>query len=136
MPEAQTTLRVPGNGVLDLDHVGAPVGQDRAGGGREGELGDLDHLDALHGLVHSRNPFYVRRSFPIVFSRVVIGSWAALARAGRGGTPLPDGTLPLTAAPGHLCRLGLVTWDSCGVAHAGSAPGACASIQGEPSDRR
>jgi len=34
--EAEAALRVAGLGVLDLDHVGAPVGEDRAG--RRGDV--------------------------------------------------------------------------------------------------
>ena len=38
--------------VLDLDDVGAPVGQHGPSGRSEGELGYLHHLDALHRLIH------------------------------------------------------------------------------------
>jgi hypothetical protein len=51
-PEAQTSLRIAHHRVLDLDDVGTPVGQDGTSSRSEGELGDLDHLDALHRLVH------------------------------------------------------------------------------------
>ena len=38
--------------VLDLDHLGAPVGEERRGGGHEGVLGDLQDPDALHDCGH------------------------------------------------------------------------------------
>ena len=45
----------PVDRVLDLEHVGAPVGQHGARGGHEPPLGDLDDPYPLEHLVH-RNP--------------------------------------------------------------------------------
>ena len=56
--ESKASLRVAGDRVLDLDDVGAPVGEHRAGRRGEGELRHLHHLHALHGLeYHCRSPF-------------------------------------------------------------------------------
>ncbi len=41
-PDLQTTLGIAGHRVLHLDDVGPPVGQDGAGGRREGELGHFE----------------------------------------------------------------------------------------------
>jgi hypothetical protein len=38
--------------VLDLDDLGAPVGQQRRRRGHEGVLGHLEDADALHDLCH------------------------------------------------------------------------------------
>ena len=48
----QAALPVAPLGVLDLDHLGSPVRQDRARRGHEGELGHLEHAHALHRLQH------------------------------------------------------------------------------------
>ncbi len=59
----ETALRIAAHGMLDLDHVCAPVGQDGAGGGHERELRDLQHPDPFHNLRHN----YPRRfRFPAV----------------------------------------------------------------------
>ena len=42
--------------VLDLDDLGAPVGQQRRGRRHEGVLGDLEDADALHHCGHSQPP--------------------------------------------------------------------------------
>ena len=60
VPSLQAALRVAGERVLDLDDVGAPVGQHRARRRRERELRDLDHLHALHGLVRHSDSFTQR----------------------------------------------------------------------------
>jgi len=39
-------------GVLDLDHLGSPVREDRARRGHEGELGHLEDAHAPHRLQH------------------------------------------------------------------------------------
>ena len=55
---AHAALRVAGHRVLDLDHVGAPVGEHRARRGREGELRHLQDADAFHRTCrHVRPPF-------------------------------------------------------------------------------
>ena len=51
-PDLQPTLGVTGDRVFDLDNLGAPVGQDGAGGGYKGELRDLHNLHAAHRLQH------------------------------------------------------------------------------------
>ncbi len=45
-------LRIAGLGVLDLDDVGPPFGQDRAGHRHVGPGGDLHHPDTLHDSSH------------------------------------------------------------------------------------
>ena len=45
---AHAALRVAGGGVLDLHDVGTPVGQDRTGRGREGELRHLQDPHPFH----------------------------------------------------------------------------------------
>ena len=45
---AHAALRVAGRGVLDLHDVGTPVGQDRTGRGREGELRHLEDPHTFH----------------------------------------------------------------------------------------
>ena len=57
--DVQAALGVAGDGVLDLDDVGAPVGEHRAGRGREGELRHLDDLHALHGLMCHTDSLFV-----------------------------------------------------------------------------
>ena len=49
----QAALRVTGFGMLDLDDVGAPVGQHRAGGGDERPGGELDDADPAENVGHS-----------------------------------------------------------------------------------
>ena len=44
----ETALGIAAHRMLDLDHVGPPVGEDRAGGGSEGELRDFQNAHALH----------------------------------------------------------------------------------------
>jgi len=39
--------------VLDLDDLGAPVGEEGRGGGNEGVLGDLEDADSLHDGGHA-----------------------------------------------------------------------------------
>ena len=48
----EAALGIAAHGMLDLDDVGAPVGQDRAGRGHERELRHLEDPDALHHLDH------------------------------------------------------------------------------------
>jgi hypothetical protein len=52
----ETALRISPHGMLDLDDVCAPVGQDRAGGGHKRELRDLQHPDSFH---------YQRHNYPV-----------------------------------------------------------------------
>ena len=52
--ELDAALRVAGDGVLDLDHVGTPVGQHRTGRGREGELRHLEDAHAFHRSIAHR----------------------------------------------------------------------------------
>ena len=49
---AEAALGVTPLCVLDFDHVGAPIRQDRAGRGHERELGDLEDTHARHGSDH------------------------------------------------------------------------------------
>ena len=49
----QATLRITGFGVLDLDDVGTPVGEHRAGGGNERPGRQLDDADATENVAHS-----------------------------------------------------------------------------------
>ena len=44
----ESTHGVPSLGVLDLDDLGAPVGQDGGRGRHEGVLGDLEDANTLH----------------------------------------------------------------------------------------
>src|SRR5438067_1656850 len=46
--DLQAALCIAGFGVLDLDDIGAPVGEHTGRRRREGVLGDLDDADALH----------------------------------------------------------------------------------------
>ena len=46
----EAALGVAAHRMLDLDHVGAPVGEDRARGGHEGELRHFEDPHALHHL--------------------------------------------------------------------------------------
>src|SRR6478735_5232717 len=46
----EAALGVAAHGVLHLDDVGAPVGEDSARGGNERELGNLEDPYALHHL--------------------------------------------------------------------------------------
>ena len=46
----EAALRVSAYGVLDLDHVGAPVGEDGTRGGDERELRNFEDSHALHHL--------------------------------------------------------------------------------------
>jgi hypothetical protein len=48
----QSTLRIAGHRVLDLDDVGTPVGQHRARGRHERELRDLEDAHTSHRLLH------------------------------------------------------------------------------------
>ncbi len=52
----EATLSIAARRMLDLDDVGTPVGEDRAGGGDERELRNLEDPKALHYLDHSRDP--------------------------------------------------------------------------------
>ena len=49
---AEATLGVARLSVLDFDHVGAPVRQDRAGGRDKGELRHLQDAHAFHRSDH------------------------------------------------------------------------------------
>ena len=53
----EAALGISPHGMLDLDDVSAPIGQDRAGGGDERELRDLQYPDSFH---HQRH-IYPRR---------------------------------------------------------------------------
>jgi hypothetical protein len=46
----EAALGVTAHRVLDFDHVRAPVGEDRPGGGDERELCNLENANALHHL--------------------------------------------------------------------------------------
>lgn len=46
----EPALGVAPHRMLDLDHIGAPVGEDRAGSRDEGELSYLEDTNALHDL--------------------------------------------------------------------------------------
>ena len=48
----------PALDVLDLDDLGAPVGQQRRRGRHEGVLGDLEDADALEDCGHGRAPVF------------------------------------------------------------------------------
>src|ERR1700684_4139143 len=48
--DLQPALGVSGNGVLHLDHVSAPIGEDGARGRGKGELGYLKNADTRHRL--------------------------------------------------------------------------------------
>ena len=48
----EAALRVAARGVLDLDDIRAPVGQNGAGHGNEGKLRDFKNAHALHDLNH------------------------------------------------------------------------------------
>ena len=49
----EAALGIAGNGVFDLDHVRAPVGHYRTGGGYKGILRNFEDAHALH---HFRHP--------------------------------------------------------------------------------
>jgi hypothetical protein len=57
----QSPLRVACDRVLDLDHVGAPVGEDRARRRHEGELRDFEHAHTGHRLLHLPAPVLAAR---------------------------------------------------------------------------
>jgi hypothetical protein len=52
----QAALRVAAFGVFDLQHVGAPLGEDTAGHGHVGPRRHLEHADPAHDSRHT-NPF-------------------------------------------------------------------------------
>ena len=60
---AEPALAVAALGVLDLDHVRAPVGQHRARGRHEPELRHLEHAHALHRLMHLASSSGIARSY-------------------------------------------------------------------------
>ena len=62
----EAAVAVTGDGVLDLDHVGTPVGEQRAARGHEHELGELDDTDAFedgHGRCGDGHGFPTARCF-------------------------------------------------------------------------
>ena len=63
----ETAHRVAALDVLDLDHLGAPIGQQRGGRGHERVLRDLEHAYAVHDCSHrspSKVSFTRRRRSP------------------------------------------------------------------------
>ena len=66
---AQAARGVAPGDVLDLDHLGAPVGEDGGRRGHEGVLGDLEDADALHHIGHA-SPLSA------------LAGWLALCRSG------------------------------------------------------
>ena len=112
--------------VLDLDHLGAPVGEQRRGGGHEGVLGHLEDADALHDCGHRSPPGSIahdvtpmldgrrartrsstdagRRSQKVdatVRYNVVLGPWLAPATS-RCSTPTTTSTRPQDSFTRHL----------------------------------
>ncbi len=60
----QPTRGVAAGDVLDLDHLGTPVGEDAGRGGHEGVLGDLEDADAFHHVRHA-SPLLALRAGPL-----------------------------------------------------------------------
>ena len=89
----EAALRIAGDGVLDLDHVGAPVGQHGARRGDEAVHGDLEDADARQ----RGRPFNLAHAITVA---KVLRSMNSSSPATPISRPMPDCLYPPNGASG------------------------------------